>query len=160
MRRVARLVVWGVVMGLAGTVLEAAPASPTYAGVERTIESIRQAWSKPGARVEPNAPGWNALFDALLEDLRAYAKADNETDRLTALNRVYQISAALGRVPWAPAANLRAELRQWLRPRVRLAWARRRLAETVTALPVSNDPGIQANRSRWVDFVDNDLGRA
>ena len=79
---------------------QSAPAAPTYVGVERTIESIRQAWAKPGARPEPNADGWNALFDALLDDLRAYGQAQNEADRLTALDRVYQISEALedGRV--------------------------------------------------------------
>jgi hypothetical protein len=138
----------------------AAPAAPTYIGVERTIESIRQAWAAPGARPNPNADGWNALFDALLQDLRSYAKAADDTERLTALNNVYQISHALSTVSWEPAANLRAELRQWLRPRVRLAWARQRLRESVQALPASTDPGIQANRSRWVDFVQNDLGQA
>ena len=55
--------------GLPGGGRQAAPAAPTYVGVERTIESIRQAWAKPGARLEPNADGWNALFDALLERL-------------------------------------------------------------------------------------------
>ncbi|MGP0067943.1 MAG: hypothetical protein ACLQGP_30660, partial [Isosphaeraceae bacterium] len=140
--------------------MEAAPAAPTYVGVERTIESIRQAWAAPGAKVNPNQDGWNALFDALLQDLHAYAKAGDDTERLTALNQVYQISQALGTVTWQPAANLREELRQWLRPRVRLAWARQRLRDTVQALPASTDPGIQANRSRWVDFVQNDLGQA
>ena len=136
------------------------PPHRLIVGVERTIESIRQAWAKPGARVDPNADGWNTLFDSLLQDLRNYAKADNDGDRLTAINQVYQISEALGTVSWPPAANIRAELRQWLVPRVRLAWARQRLRETVQALPASTDPGIQANRSRWVDFVQNDLGRA
>ncbi|HZW33411.1 MAG TPA: hypothetical protein VFF52_22020 [Isosphaeraceae bacterium] len=162
MRRITRLAAAVSVVGvaLAGAPLKAAPPAPTYRGVEQTIASIRDAWSKAGARVEPNAPGWNALFDVLLAELGSYSRADNDTDRLTALNRVYQISAALGTVPWAPAANLREEVRQWLRPRVRLAWAQRRIEETVAALPASSDPGIQANRSRWVEFVDNDLGRA
>ena len=159
-RLVARVSAVGLVVVVVGATSRAAPTAPTYRGVEQTIESIRQAWSKPGAPVEPNAPGWNALFDALLSELGAYSRADNDTDRLTALNRVYEISAAMGTVPWAPAANLREEVRQWLRPRVRLAWAQRRIDETVTALPAASDPAIQANRSRWVEFVDNDLGHA
>jgi hypothetical protein len=165
MRRAMRLItalgIAGVMgVGLARSPVAAAPAAPTYIGIERTIESIRQAWAAPGARVSPNADGWNALFDALLQDLRAYAKANDDTERLTALNQVYQISQALGTVNWEPAVNLREEVREWLRPRVRLAWARQRLGDTVQALPASTDPSIQANRSRWVEFVRNDLGQA
>src|SRR5262245_39458543 len=118
MQRVARLMVAmviGMVMVLSVATSVAAPAAPSYVGVEGTIGAIRQAWSRAGARVEPNAPGLNALFDALLESLRSYAKAETDQDRLVALNRVYQISVALGTVSWAPAANLREELREWLR---------------------------------------------
>jgi hypothetical protein len=147
-------------VGLVCTILGAAPAAPSYLGVERTIEGIRKTWNSPGAAPQPNQAGWDALFDALQSDLKAYAKADSETSRLEALNRVYQISNGLGTVTWTPAANLRGEIRQWLRPRVRLAWAGRRLSDTVEALPDSTDPGVKANRSRWVDFVQNDLGNA
>ena len=165
MQRVIRLVT---ALGIAGVVVvslvtwpvEAAPAAPTYVGVERTIESIRQAWAKPGAEVPPNANGWNALFDALLQDLRLYSKADSDADRLKALERVSQVSEALGAVSWEPAAKLREELRQWVEPRVRLASARQRLNDAVKALPDSTNPNIQANRSRWVDFVQKDLAQA
>ena len=34
-----------------------------------------------------------------------------------------------------------------------------RLSETVHALPASTDPKILANRSRWIEFTENDLGR-
>ena len=142
------------------TLLGATPASPTYLGVERSIEAIRKSWTGPDARPQPNQAGWDALLDALESDLKAYAKADSEASRLDALNRVYQISNGLGTVSWAPAASLRDEIRQWLRPRVRLAWAGRRLSDTVEALPDSTDPGVKANRSRWVEFVQNDLGNA
>ncbi|MGA2700100.1 MAG: hypothetical protein ABSH35_03250 [Isosphaeraceae bacterium] len=138
----------------------AAPAPASYMGVEQTISSIRDSWSRPGAVADPNAPGWNVFFDALLNDLRTYSQADNQADRLIALGRIYQMSVALAAVPWAPAIQLREELRQWLRPRVRLAWAERRLDETVHNLPPSSDPSIIANRQRWVDFVSNDLGQA
>ena len=99
-------------------------------------------------------------FDTLLADLKSYSQAGSDDDRLAALEHVYLISQALGTVSWQPAANLREELRQWLRPRVRLAWARRRLSETVQALPATSDPSILLNRQRWVDFARNELGAA
>jgi hypothetical protein len=147
-------------VGLVATILGAAPAPPSYLGVERTIEGIRKTWTSPGAPPQPNQAGWDVLFDALQSDLKAYAKAESETSRLEALNRVYQISNGLGMVSWAPAASLRDEIREWLRPRLRLAWAARRLSDTVEALPESTDASVKANRSRWVEFVQNDLGSA
>jgi hypothetical protein len=147
-------------VGNTSTAKAAAPASSTYIGVEKTISKIRDSWSRPGAVADPNAPGWNLLFDALLANLHAYAQAENQPDRLITLNRIYQMSNALGTVAWAPAIELREDLRQWLRPRVRLAWAERRLDETVRALPPTADPSIMANRQRWVDFVAKDLGKA
>ncbi len=137
-----------------------APAPPTYVGAERTIQSIRQAWARPGARPEPNADGWNALFNTLLGELRNYSQAGDEADRLTALGSVYEIEKALEGVAWSPAATLRLELREWLRPRVRLAWAARRLTETVESLPAARDAAAKANRTRWVDFVQHDLAAA
>ncbi len=162
MRGMLRLMVATITagIGLSSATFAAAPAAPSYQGVERTIEAIRQAWSSPGAPAQPNRPGWDALFDALLEDLRSYAKAASDDDRLAALDHIYQISEALGSSRWQQAANLREETRQWLRPRLRLAWARRRLGEVVKALPPTGDPSIQANRERWVDFEKNDLGNA
>ena len=162
MRRKMRLTIATVVVGmeLVSAVSAAAPATPSYQGVEHTIESIRQAWSQPGARPQPNRPGWDALFDSVTNDLQSYTKAESETERLAALDHLYQISGAMGAVAWPPAATLRDELREWLRPRVRLAWARRRLSDTVQALPAASDPNVLANRARWVDFVRNDLGTA
>jgi hypothetical protein len=147
-------------MELAAAVRAAAPATPSYLRVEQTIDGIRQAWSRPDAAPQPNRPGWDAFFDAVLEDLRTYTKAENETDRLLALDRLYQLSSSLAGVAWEPATRLRDEMRQWLRPRVRLAWAGRRLSDTVGALPATSDPGAQANRGRWLEFVRDDLGAA
>jgi hypothetical protein len=140
--------------------MAASPAPTSYTGVEKAISSVRLGWSQPGAAADPNAAGWNALFDALLIDLREYSRADGSEARLAPLNRIYEISTALASVPWAPALQLREELRQWLRPRVRLAWAQRRLDENVRGLPPTADSSIVANRQRWVDFVENDLGRS
>jgi hypothetical protein len=161
MRRFMSLVVAlaaGAAAASTGAHLQAAPAPPTYVGIERTIESIRESWSKPGASAQPNQWGWNVLFDALTGDLRSYAKAENEAERRDALQRVEQIAVVLEPVRWAPAVGLRQELEQWLQPRVRLALARKRLGEVIAALPVSTDARVQANRSRWVDFSENEVG--
>ena len=162
MRRMVRLLVatGAVASNLALAASAAAPVTPSYQGVEQKIQAIRQAWTKPGASAQPNRPGWDALFDALLADLRDYGKAEQPNDRLAALDPIYQISEALGTVAWRPAAEVREEVREWLRPRIRLAWAVRRLAETVLALPATSDPTVSANRTRWVDFVRTDLGTA
>ena len=163
MRRTTWLVTatLGVISAMGVANVNAAPAAPSYLGVEKRIESIREEWGKPGAQPQPNAAGWNALFDTLLDQLNAYAKAEDDTARLTALGQIYQISNSLGTVTaWAPAETLREEIRQWLKPRVRLAWARRRLSDTIQTLPAVSDSSVKANRQRWVEFVQDDLGTA
>src|SRR3954469_13176616 len=138
--------------------LGAAPAPSSCQGVERTIDEVRRAWAQPSARPQPNAPGWNAFFDALRAEFRTYATAPDDNSRLVSLNRLYQMSVALRGVQWGPAITVREELRAWLRPRGRLAWAERRLRQGVGGLRTPPDPGIQGNRQRWVTFVDQDLG--
>jgi hypothetical protein len=162
MRGTVSLLVVGLALGagMTGQAWSVAPATPSYQGVERTIQSIRQDWSRPGAAAQPNRPGWDALFDGLLGDLQSYTKADNDDARLAVLEHVYLISEALASVSWQPAAHLREELRQWLRPRLRLASARRRLSETVQALPATTDSNVSSNRQRWLDFTANELGTA
>jgi hypothetical protein len=134
----------------------AAPAPPTYLTVERTIQSIRESWWK--AKIEQTS--WNARFDALLGDLSAYSKAKTENERLEALHRISRISAEIDSVSWPAEHNLTAELKRWLRPRVRLAWARRRLSEASARSSASPAPSDQANRSGWVAFSQNLLGTA
>jgi hypothetical protein len=138
----------------------AAPAAPSYQAVVATIERVRGDWARPGAVVDQNAPGWNALFDALLGNFQAYAAATTERDRLVALNQLYQISVALDGAAWPPADEIRENLRGWLRPRVRLAWAGRRLVDTIQAMPAAPTFEVQGNRDRWRRFVDNELGQA
>jgi hypothetical protein len=96
----------------------------------------------------------------LKAEFRNYAAAPDDNSRLVSLNRLYQMSVALRGVQWGPAFTVREELRSWLRPRVRLAWAERRLVQAVGGLRMSPDPRIQGNRQRWVTFVDQDLGSA
>ncbi|MBV8611755.1 MAG: hypothetical protein JO034_30480 [Singulisphaera sp.] len=152
-----RRFVWSWIL-IAGS-LGAAPAAPSYLGIERSIASARNELAKPGT-AQPNAPGWNAFFDALTNELRAYANAPTDNDRLVSLNRLYQMSVALGSVSWPPALQVREELRNWLRPRVRLAWAERQLRDTLRNLGLAPSPAVQDNRRRWVVFVDDALGSA
>jgi hypothetical protein len=149
----------GVVLAAAAS-LGAAPASPSYYEVQQSIARVRAAWEKPGARPDPNAPGWNAFFEAIEGQLRAYGAATDEDGRLRALGRLYQMSVSLQGINWPPSNEVREGLRNWLRPRVRLAWAERRLVETVHGLPATTDAGVRGNRDRWVDFVADDLGEA
>ena len=148
---------WGMA---ALALIGAAPAAPSYLGIDRTIEKVRADWTKPGAAPQPNAPGWNAFFDAVRGDLAAYGAAKTDDDRLKFLGRLYQESAALAGVSWAPAGEVREGLRSWLRPRVKLAWAERHLTDAVKALPPAADDAAKGNRDRWVGFVQNDLGTA
>lgn len=138
----------------------AAPAPPSYQAVSQVIQEIQAEWAKPGAVAQPNAAGWSALFSVLEQDLKAHNGAGGEDERLVALNRVYQISKAIGTVGWAPAQRLRESLRDWLRPRVRIAWAGRRLTDRVKGLPSSASPDVQLNREKWLTFVRDDLGEA
>lgn len=138
----------------------AAPAPTSYVGVEKAISAIRQELTGKSGSENPSAPGWNALCDSLIADLKEYSKGSNPAERLVPLNRIYQVSTALASVPWDPAAKLREELRQWLRPRVRLAWAEKRLDEKIQSLPPTEDKSLKANRQRWVEFVEEDLGKA
>ena len=159
-----RFGVWNVALAVGflgvGVGLEAAPAAPSYHGVQQTIDEIRQAWTKNGTPAGPNAPGWNAFFDALQGEFRTYSAAPTDNDRLVSLNRLYQMSVALNGVNWAPAERVRDALRNWLRPRVRLAWAERQLVERVQNLGETADPALKSNRERWLQFVGDDLGAA
>ncbi len=159
MRRFALSVCLLTIVGT-GLARGASPATPTYHTIDAKIVEIRAAWAAPGAPNEPNAPGWNALFDALQTDLREYSSATGDNERLSAINKVYQISNALASAPWAPAVELREMVREWLRPRVRLAWAERRLVDRVRTLPPSPSPDVQGNRDKWVRFVNDELGDA
>ena len=143
-----------------GVGVGAAPAPPSYHGIERAVSEIRQSWAKPGAAAQPNAPGWNAFFDAMLGELRQCSKAPSENERLVALDRLYKMWVALEVTPWREGEALRDELRSWLRPRVKLAWAERRLVEKVRGLSTPASPAAQQNRQRWLQFIDSDLGQA
>lgn len=143
-----------------GSRLAAAPAPSTYANVEAAIKDVTDAWARPDRPQDPNAPGWGLFFEAIRNELRTYTEAQTPEDRLVPLNRLYQMSAALAPVAWQPAQVVREELRSWLRPRVRLAWAERRIHDRLAGLPATDDPAVQENRRKWSAFVAEDLGKA
>src|SRR4051794_10437032 len=90
-----------------GILLGAAPPTPSYYGIERTIDRVRVDWAKPGAPAQPNADGWNAFFDALRAELKTYATAPDDAQRLRSLGRLYEMSVALRGVAWGPGAEVR-----------------------------------------------------
>ena len=159
MRRFAlgNLLLW--LMGTA-TAFGAAPAAPSYVGVERAIQDVREGWGKPGAEAQPNAPGWNAFFDALRAELQTYCAAADENARLKSLGRIHQFWLALQPVIWHGGSRVRDELHGWMEPRIRLAWAERRLVDHVKSLAPTSDEAIMSNRSRWVAFVNQQLASA
>jgi hypothetical protein len=146
--------------GLVGAVRAAAPVAPSYRGAQEAMEEIRRSWSGPGAQTPESAPGWNALFDALLADLQTYSRAESDEARQEALDRIEQTANLLATVSWPAADRLKQELDSWLSARLRLAQAQRRLTETLAALPQTDDPKLKANRAQWLDFVKNGIGSA
>ena len=162
MRRMLRLAVatFAVGSGLSNGTFATAPATPSYQGVERTIEAIRQSWSAPGRLPSPTAPGGTPC-SMLCSPTCGRMPRPEATTIVSRLWITFTRSRKhWDRWRWHQAANLREETRQWLRPRLRLAWARRRLSEVIKALPPTTDTKILANRDRWVDFEKNDLGNA
>jgi len=151
---------WVVTWAWVAIGMGAAPAAPSYRPIEQRIEEIRAEWAKPGVPTYANAPGWNLFFDALQRELKAYAKADDTNAQLIALNQIHEMSSSLADVPWKTAHDLQEEIRTWLRPRVRLAWAERRLIDTVNALRLTSDAEVLKNRQRWIEFVGEDLANA
>ncbi|HEY2155911.1 MAG TPA: hypothetical protein VGH33_09800, partial [Isosphaeraceae bacterium] len=129
-----------------------APAAPSYAAAVKTIDTIRDGWT---AAAPPEAPGWYSFFDDLRRDFDAYANATTWSDRLAALERIETRAEKLGTVAgWAPAAELRAALLEWVRPRIRLARAEKALADALAG----PGQGDEANRKDWAAFVDERLG--
>jgi hypothetical protein len=146
--------------GCLGVGLAAAPATPSYLGVEQAIARLRAEWSKPGTHLGPNVATWESFFDGLARELNAYSTARTEEDRLGALGRLHGTLRTLEAANWAPANEVRDALREWLRPRVELAWAVRHVLSAIQGLPTSADPAVQANRQQWVHFVNDNLGQA
>ncbi len=132
------------------TPLNASKAAPSYYAVSQAITEITQEWDKEGANASPSAPGWRAFFDGLNGELANFASAPDDKARLLSLGRIHQFDMSLWTTAWAPGTKVRTALDEWLTPRVRLAWAGRRLVEYVEQQKKEASPA-------WVKFVDDDL---
>ena len=109
MQGMARGVVAAIIvtLGTWGLAQAAAPAPPSYLAIERSIETIRKAWSSPGGEANPLASGWNALFDSLLTELKSYTRGRKRTGPARGTE---QDSAGIDRARDGPvAAGRRAE---------------------------------------------------
>jgi hypothetical protein len=130
--------------------IAAAPATPSYVAVERAIARIEAGWQNLAPEANPHAESWRTLFEAVRRDLRAYATSEDADARLDALRRLYGVAESLGSTAWPAAAELREELRHWLRPRMALAWAEYRTLEAAQA-------GGDETRDTWRAFVKDTL---
>ncbi len=137
----------------------AAKAASSYYAVTRAMDEATRPWEQPGSVAPEAAPGWRAFFDALREELATYAKATDDHARLTSLGRLHQMDMALWGVAWGPAVLVRSALDEWLTPRVRVAWAERRLFDFVEAHR-NDSPGSTEHSKLWKQFVDDELGSA
>ena len=138
----------------------AAPAAPSYLSVERAIAKVRDGNAKSDAVKRSVPSDWDAIFDGILGNLEAYSVATDDNERLVALNKLHEISNALGTTPWPAAIEIREALRGWLRPRVRLARAERNVIDALNALPPAMTAEADANRKHWAEFVTEGLGKA
>jgi hypothetical protein len=137
----------------------AAKAAATYYSVTKAIDEATRPWSQPGATAPAAAPGWRAFFDALKGELATYASTTDTNAKLKSLGRLYQMNLALWGVAWGPAIQVRSALDEWLAPRVRIAWAERRLFDFVDAHR-GDSPGSTEHSQVWKKFVGDDLGSA
>jgi hypothetical protein len=137
----------------------AAPAPPSYQGVLNTIERARGAWGTTPAD-DPGRAQWEGYAGELQKELAAYGAAASDAERLQRLDALYRRAIELQQSPWAPATEVGRSLADWLGPRVSLAWAVRRLEDSIAALPPTTDPAHQSHRQGWLSFVNRDLGNA
>ncbi len=136
----------------------ASKTAPSYLSVTRAIAEVVTPWGQPGATAPEAAPGWRAFFDALGKELETYASATDEPARLVSLNRLHEMEQALNAVAWQPATKVRSALSTWLAPRVRIAWAEKRLVDFVNGQKAT--PGAAENSEHWTKFVGDDLATA
>ena len=134
-------------------------ATPSHYAVGLAISEALKPWDEPNAAAPESAPGWRAFFDALKGELSSYASAGDDRARLLSLNRLHQMDLALWTVAWPPAVRVRTALEEWLTPRVRVAWAERRLVDYVEAHK-ADSPGSTEHSRLWEKFVGDDLASA
>ena len=81
---------------LLGMNLGAAPAPPSYSGVRSAIEEMRANFATPA---EGAASDWSAWLNDLEQELKNYASAASENDRLRSLGTIYKKLRCAGHLP-------------------------------------------------------------
>lgn len=148
----ARTLVLAIASVAASGSLEAGPATPSSFAIERSLVELRSAWAGAEGDDVRRAGGWNEIASAIENALAAHAAAPDGVSRRRALDRVAGLSDALRSSAWPSAVRLRGEIESWLRPRMAIDEASRRLREALQALPSTSSPEVAANRERWSDL--------
>lgn len=134
-----------------GIGLGAAPATPSYQGINRLIQKVETDWKALTPEQNPHGAGWLQYFDKVRTELRQFSSSADPEQRVAALKRLYNLSNALRSSGWDQARKLHAELREWLRPRVALAWAEYRVLEALQGLPEAESE----KRAKWQSYIDD-----
>jgi hypothetical protein len=134
----------------------AAKAPTSYYAVTQAISEATRPWEEPGTPTPPEAAGWRSFFDALKAELAQYSASTSTKEKLTSLGKVHQMDLALWQISWEPAVKVRVALDHWLTPRVRLAWAERRLTDFLEA----HKTEAPEHSLEWKKFVDDGLDTA
>ncbi len=167
LQRVLAIGAIGIGMGVTSSLLADGPPPPpnaakapaSYYAVTQAIADVTEPWDQAGATVPVEAPGWRAFFDALKAELDQYSTVKTDRERLLSLGRIHRMDTALAGVAWAPSIKVQTALGEWLAPRVKLAWAERRLIDFVENHR-GDSPGSTEHALQWKRFVDDDLGTA
>lgn len=149
--RVGALLLALAIVGASGP-LRAGPATPSYFAIEESIAAVRASWENAQGDDARRADGWNAIAGSVEQALQEYAAAPDGEARQAALTQIDRISTALQASAWPPAVRLRDDIEAWLRPRMTLVEASRRLTESLNTLPPASSPEVAANRDRWTSL--------
>lgn len=140
--------------------LGAAPVAPSHQPVESTLARIEADLKADPAVTADRASGWQAYLSAIRDGLNRYRGAEDAAERHRALERLNQLSRGLQPSQWPQAVAVRQALENWAGPRSNLVNAMRGVTAAIDALPKTEDPAQVANRKRWIELVNDELGPA
>lgn len=150
--RARRAALLAVCLGIV-TSLGAAPATTSYQSINRLIEKVENDWKALSAEQNPHGAGWLDFFQKVRSELQRFTSSADAEERVAALRKLYKHSQSLSSSGWDLAQRFDTELRQWLRPRIALAWAEYRVLEALQALPESE----AEKRDKWQSYIDDVL---
>src|SRR5690606_19696539 len=95
---------WAVLVAAClGIGLGAAPATPSYQGINQLIEKVETDWKALTPEQNPHGAGWLQFFDKVRTDLRQFSGSADPEQRVAALKRLYNLSNALRLSGWDQA---------------------------------------------------------